>query len=52
MSIVTLLVVILLVVLILGAAGHSRGSIDFAWPGGILGTVLLILLILILLGYR
>jgi hypothetical protein len=32
--------------------GFARSGNDFALPGGLLGTVLIVLIILMLMGYR
>lgn len=50
MSLATLLIVILLVVLIAGGVNSRDNLGAVAWPGGILGLILVILLILVLLG--
>jgi hypothetical protein len=47
-----MIVTVLLVVLLILAVGGFRNGADFALPGGLLGAVLLILIILLILGYR
>jgi hypothetical protein len=55
MNLVGILVIVLVVILILSLVGASSGGAWYPagvgyWPGGIVGTILLILLVLFLLG--